>query len=173
LGGDFNDHLVNFALMILAQLPDHARIWIYQANRQLSPSERQLVNERMEEFVKTWAAHGASLFGGAEVYKDRWLIVAVDESRIGASGCSIDTSVRQIKALGAELGIDFFDRTRVVWIDNGEEREDPMHDFWARRKAGLVTDDTLLFNSLAANLGELRKAPMIRFQDSWHAEMWR
>ncbi len=127
----------------------------------------------MAAFIAQWAAHGKKLAAGFEVRANRWLIVGVDEASENASGCSIDASVHRVKALGEELGVDFFNRTLVVWDDHGALKVDPMHDFWARRKAGIVTDDTPVFNNLAANLGELRKAEMIRFSDSWHAEMWR
>jgi hypothetical protein len=52
-------------------------------------------------------------------------------------------------------------------------RFSPIHDFWARRKANVVHDETLVFNTLAATLGELRSKALLPFAESWHAEMWR
>lgn len=159
--------------MNLTHLPDHARIWIYQADRELTASERQLVELEMKPFIEQWAAHGAQLAAGFEVRNNRWLVIAVDEAHEGASGCSIDASVHRVKAIGEKVGADFFNRTLVIWEDHGVQKCDPMHEFWARRKAGIVTDETPVFNSLAKNLGELRKGEMVPFSQSWHAEMWR
>lgn len=159
--------------MTLNHLPDHTRIWIYQADRPLKPSERQLVESELERFIGQWAAHGKPLAAGFEIIADRWVVVGVDEGHEPASGCSIDASVHCLKTLGEHLGVDFFNRTLVVWEDQGEMKCDPMHDFWARRKAGIVTDETLVFNNLATTLGELRKGEMVPFKASWHAEMWR
>lgn len=159
--------------MNLNHLPDQTRIWIYQADRELTTSERQLVELEMKPFIDQWAAHGQPLSAGFEVRNNRWLIVGVDEVQAGASGCSIDASVHRIKAIGERIGVDFFNRTLVIWDDHGTQKCDPMHDFWARRKAGIVTDETPVFNNLARTLGELKKGEMVPFKESWHAEMWR
>lgn len=158
--------------MILPQLPKHARVWIYQSNRILTDTESQATQAALDTFVKGWKAHGAALAGGAQVIENRWLVVAVDEMAAGASGCSIDSSVHAIQAIGAKLNIDFFNRTTVWWQEDGAWKSEPMHDFWARRKAGLIHDDTPVFNQLAKSLGELREAFTIPFSESFHAEMW-
>jgi hypothetical protein len=44
----------------------------------------------------------------------------VNEDIESASGCSIDSSVRFVKSLGAELNIDFFNRLNVLVIENQE-----------------------------------------------------
>lgn len=159
--------------MSLHTLADNARVWIYTADRELNAAECAVVNAYMTHFISDWAAHGAGLRAGFEVMHQRYLVVAADEATVAASGCSIDSSVRVIKDLGAKLTIDFFNRTLVGFEDEGTLRFSPIHDFWARRKANLVHDETLVFNTLAATLGELRRSALLPFAESWHAEMWR
>jgi hypothetical protein len=159
--------------MSLHTLPDHARVWIYTADREISPAEHTHVNEYMTHFMRDWAAHGAGLKAGFALIHQRYLVLAADEATVAASGCSIDSSVRAIKDLGSKLGIDFFNRTLVGFQDGDQLRFTPIHDFWARRKANLVTDETAVFNTLAATLGDLRRAELLPFAESWHAEMWR
>lgn len=159
--------------MNLEHLPDNARVWVYQADRPFTTEEEAYLNNRMTDFVSQWKAHGSELMAGFELRDQRWLILAVDESRQSATGCSIDGSVHLIKTMGEELGIDFFNRTKIVWEADGERHEDPMHDFWAKRKAGIVSDEVSVFNTLANNLGELRKSWKQPFNESWHAEMWK
>lgn len=159
--------------MTLNTLSDTARVWIYTASRELTTDELTHVNAAMKNFVAEWAAHGVGLTAGFEVMHNRYLVLAADEAVVTASGCSIDSSVRAVKALGTDIGVDFFNRTLVGYEEEGQMRFVPIHDFWARRKAKLVTDETLVFNALAATLGELREAPTVPFSSSWHAEMWR
>lgn len=80
------------------------------------------LNEEISHFVNQWAAHGSGLFGHGIIINQYFLVLAVDESRVGASGCSIDSSVKFIKALGEKYGINFFDRLNMVIHDQGEDK---------------------------------------------------
>lgn len=159
--------------MRLPNLPDHSRIWIYQANRPLTTGEQEVVERQLDVFAQQWKAHGAALNAGATVVHGLWLVIAVDESGTAASGCSIDAKVHHIREVGTQLGIDFFTRTTIGWLHDEELRLAPMHEFWAMRKAGLIDDHTKVFNNLAADLGTFKRQPFVPFADSWHAEVWR
>jgi hypothetical protein len=96
------------------QMPDHARVWIYQANRPLTPSESQLIQETLEKGPQGWEAHGAPLQASFEIRFNQVVVVAVNESVNQASGCSIDASTRWFKELAANLNMDFFNRDLAV-----------------------------------------------------------
>lgn len=100
--------------MSLQQLPDHSKVWLYQADRALTSTEKEWLQEVLTKFVAEWAAHGTKLAAAGEVVGDYHVVLAVDETAYGASGCSIDTSVRFIKGLGDELGINFFNRLNML-----------------------------------------------------------
>ena len=91
-------------------LSPHSKVWIYTANREFSSEDEAIIADAMKRFLPQWAAHGNALFGDYSLEYQRFLILVVDESQAGASGCSIDTSVRFIKDLGTRLNIDFFNR---------------------------------------------------------------
>ena len=158
--------------MNLDHLPNHAKVWVYQSNRSLEENEEKVLSQVMTSFVSQWKAHGTDLAAGFEIRDHRWLILAVDESQQNATGCSIDSSVHLIKEAGEKLGVDFFDRQLIIYEQEGRRKEDRMHDFWAKRKAGVVNDETVVFNTLAKDLGELRSKWETSFAGSWHAEMW-
>ncbi len=96
------------------EISDHARVWVYQANRPLSEPELDGVHSYLAREMEAWAAHGEALQGSFDVRFDQVFVVAVDEQVNQASGCSIDASTRWFKELGAALGIDFFDRSSAV-----------------------------------------------------------
>lgn len=96
------------------QMPDHARVWIYQANRPLSSTESDRIRQTLEQGTNGWEAHGSQLQASFEIRFNQVVVVAVNESVNQASGCSIDASTRWFKELAAELHIDFFNRDLAV-----------------------------------------------------------
>ena len=99
--------------------PD-SRVWIFQADRGLSERDKATITAALNEFVPTWAAHGNALYGDFLLLNDYQIVVALDESKAGASGCSIDSMTRVIQGLGSDLGIDFFQRMNVLLELNGK-----------------------------------------------------
>lgn len=159
--------------MKLDHLPDNARVWVYQADRVLKEEELEHIAKAMDGFVQQWKAHGAELAAGYELRDKQWLILAVDERAQEVTGCSIDSSVHLIREFGERYGIDFFNRTLVVYEQDGSRTSAPMHEFWALRKAGIVNEHTFVFNTIARTLGELRRSWKQSFEESWHQEAWR
>ena len=103
----------------IEQMPDHSRVWVYQANRPFTASEIQAIENYLAPALPQWAAHGAGLNASYEIRFQQVIVIAVDETVNAASGCSIDASTRWFKEMGAELGIDFFDRRTAV-VDGDE-----------------------------------------------------
>lgn len=160
------------SMKTLENLPDHARVWIYQANRPLTDQEVEQMNRAGATFIEDWSAHGASLDAAFEVKFNRFIIIAVDEEKALASGCSIDKSVHFMKGLGEAFQVDFFNRMQTIYEEQGELKAVPLHEFWAMRKAGLIGDNTIVFDNLVKNIGEFKSAWKTTFNKSWHAEMW-
>ena len=102
------------------QLNENSKVWVYQSDKLITNEDLSFLNTELKSFVSEWAAHGNQLFGDFNVYKNRFVILCVDESQSSVSGCSIDSSVRVIKELGKTLSIDFFSRMNV-YIEYNEE----------------------------------------------------
>ena len=148
------------------KVPEHARVWVYQANKNLTDSEVQTIQQVLENQINNWAAHGASLAGSVQVLHNRFVIVAVDEMQNQASGCSIDASTRWLKDLGAEMNVDFFDRS-VAFFQN-----DLLQTVEVGKIKSLVTEDvltsnTLIFNNLVSNIQEFKSNWNVKASDSW------
>lgn len=109
--------------MGLSHLSPSSKVWVYKSNRELAPAEQAFIREELDLFIPQWASHGNQLFGGAEVLENWFVVLAVDETKSMASGCSIDTSVQFMKAVGKELNVDFFNRMQVL-ISNGQEKKE-------------------------------------------------
>jgi len=135
---------------LFPELPDHSRVWLYLANRKLDSTELHYAEEQLQSFLKSWAAHGKNLFCDGRFLFDQYLVLVVDEKQESASGCSIDSSVRFVKSLGNELGVDFFNRMNVLEFDG--EKTNTTNYFEAIEKK------RTFLNPLIESLSELRSS---------------
>ncbi|MFM8243806.1 MAG: hypothetical protein ACKN86_13465 [Crocinitomicaceae bacterium] len=114
--------LQNFSKLIQDFSPT-SRIWYYLADRTFDGTESDYIQSKIDEFVTVhWKSHGAKLNAIGILLHNQLIALSVDDNSLGASGCSIDSSVKLIKELGTELKVDFFNRMYVL-IFNGEETQ--------------------------------------------------
>jgi len=100
-----------------------SRVWYYLSDRPFDSTESDHIQTKINEFVTVnWKSHGAKLNATGILLHNQLIVLSVDDSSLGASGCSIDSSVKFIKELGTELKVDFFNRMYVL-ISNGEETQ--------------------------------------------------
>ncbi|MFY0628321.1 MAG: hypothetical protein JXR07_18640 [Reichenbachiella sp.] len=149
------------------EMPASARIWIYQSDRTLSETDIETINSNSLEFLNQWAAHGNPLKSAFKLFHEKFLVISVDEQFNQASGCSIDASVSLVRQLESELNINFFDRTRISFIADGKVFDSPMSDLKELIDKGTITEETMTFNNLVQNLGELHSKWTIPVQESW------
>lgn len=150
-----------------ASLPDSTRIWIYQGDRLLTGDEAATAEREARRFAADWTAHNRSLRASAAVLHNLFLVLAVDESQAGASGCSIDASVHFVRDLQRKLGLSFLDKMHVAYRQGDAVRVSPVDDLADRYRRGLVTDDTPVFNNLVATKGELLTGWEMPLANSW------
>lgn len=158
--------------MTFIDMPKHSRIWIYQCNRMLSKDEISFIKNSLNAFLTNWDTHGEKMKAAADVFYDRFVVFFADEKVTSASGCSIDRKVALMKSFGEKFDVDFFDRTIVTYKNGDEIVQKKMNDFWAMRKANIITDDSLVFNNLINTKEEFESKWIVPFKESWHAEMW-
>ncbi len=150
-----------------------SRVWIYQADRKLDAGVVSFLENDLESFVANWTAHGSALYAKGYIKDNLFLILEVDESVAGVTGCSIDKSVHFIKSLGERYAIDFFDRMRVAYIDeNNMVQIADRSEFENLIKLGSITADTIVFNNLITSSEELQDKWQVAFKDSWHAKIF-
>ena len=148
--------------MKLDNFPDHSRIWIYSSNRPVSKADQQEMAAPINEFLEKWAAHGTQLAAAAAWLNAYQLVIALDESVAGASGCSIDAQTRFMRALGDQYAIDWFDRMAMIIEENGELKRVSFFELSEHPEA-------LLYDSLVQRLGDLRSNwPIPMMESRYH-----
>lgn len=149
-------------------LPEHSRVWIYQADRFLSATEASWVKEQAIAFVNNWSSHGAKLEASVELFDQLFLVVFVNEDQAAASGCSIDKSVAFVKALEKELGLSFMDRMKTAIATNDGPELVALNDFPRLKSEGKISETTLVFDNLVNTKAEFERGWKKRIADSWH-----
>jgi hypothetical protein len=155
------------------EFSSHSRVWVYQSDRKLTDAETLQAQVLLDNFTTGWTAHNNQLLAKAEIRYNRFLILFVDESQAGASGCSIDKSVNFMKQLEQQFGINLFDRFNLAYRDGEEILSVPRHQFEDLLKAGKINTETIVFNNLAQNITELQTKWEVPFKDSWHIQLFR
>ncbi|MET3981122.1 hypothetical protein ABIB62_003640 [Mucilaginibacter sp. UYP25] len=155
------------------EFSSHSRVWVYQSDRKLTDAEVLQTQVLLDNFTTGWTAHNNQLLAKAEIRYNRFLILIVDESQAGASGCSIDKSVNFMKQLEQHFGINLFDRFNLAYRDGEEVVSVPRHQFEDLLKAGIINTETIVFNNLAQNITELHTKWEVPFKDSWHIQLFR
>lgn len=148
--------------------PD-SRVWVYVCNRPLTDTESARVQQQLNAFCQQWTAHNQALLATAEVFENQFVFLMVDETRAGASGCSIDKSVHFLEELGLALNVDFFDRMRFAWV--GEDNRLHFANQAELRDAvknQQITDTTLMANTLVQTKSDLIEKWLLPFNKSWH-----
>src|SRR4051812_18331458 len=94
----------------------NSRVWIYQSSRLFSLSEVLDLEPLLENFAGQWKSHGDEVRAYAGLFFGQFLVFMADESDTRVSGCSTDSSVRFVKQLEQQFGVDFFNRTNLAFI---------------------------------------------------------
>ncbi|ARS38599.1 ABC transporter ATPase [Sphingobacteriaceae bacterium GW460-11-11-14-LB5] len=149
-----------------------SRVWIYQSDRKFTSTEENEILNKLAAFTNQWKAHGNELLAKAEIRYGFFIILTVDESQAGVTGCSIDSSVRLIKEIEQEYHVDLFNRFNIAYKVNGEVVVNSKEDFETLVNIKQVTPETIVFNNMVQNLAELDNKWEVPFQNSWHSTVF-
>ncbi len=156
-------------LVPFSSLPDHARVWVYPASRPFTTVEKEEISEILSQFLNQWATHGTPLKTAFNLPYDRFIVIGLDEAVQGASGCSIDASVRLIQQLEAKFDLVLLDKMNVCYREKEQIQYLPLKDFRKLAKTPKVSLDTIVFNNLVVDKSEYESLWEVPAYDSWHA----
>ena len=154
------------------QMPDEARIWIYQSNRKFTDSEVAEIDLLTRDFVEGWAAHGQQHRASYKIAYNRFIILAIDQNIQQASGCSIDASVRFIQSVGEKYNVDLLDKMNVTYRLGEHLAHKPLIEFKKMAKDKAVSGNTIVFNNLVNTVGEFAEHWEVPAAESWHSRFF-
>ena len=159
--------LVNFQ-----DLPDDARVWIYQSDRSFSIHEVRDISNRLNTFLTSWSSHGVELKSAFEIKYSRFIIIGLNQNRNNASGCSIDSLVHLILEFEDLFKVSLLDKLNVSYKHGAFVAYKNIEDFKKMAKAKSISKKTIVFNNLVQTKIEYLTNWEIPASDSWHARFF-
>lgn len=150
-------------------LPDESRVWIYQSNRSFTDAEITEIKEGLAQFLTQWTAHGSQLNAGFTIRYKRFIVIALDQSHAGASGCSIDASVHFIQEIERNYDVVLLDRMNVSYKQGEYIAYKTLQDFKKMAKDRAISKNTIVFNNLVTNKLEFTEHWEVPASESWHS----
>ena len=148
------------------ELPLQSRVWVFQSNRMMSPDEQSSIDDAVMHFVQKWSTHGVQMLASHILFHNCFVVIAADEQKQAASGCSIDSFTALFKAFGSNI-IFFFDRYSIAHKSNDEVVISDLDDFKQLIVDGRITPDTLVFNNLINRRQDLFTKWELPLKESW------
>jgi len=144
-------------------MPLHARVWIYQSNKEFTSSEVGLIKNKSEEFIAQWTSHDQLMKASIEIFHNLFIVVCVDEKTAPASGCGIDKSVKFIQQLEKDFNVSLMDRMNTAFRLH---RKILTCNISELKNSGAET----VFNNLIQTKEELEKNWEVPIGKSWHKQ---
>ena len=150
--------LVNFNT-----IPEESRIWIYAADHKLTNDQENYILNHISDHLQNWEAHKVPLTAGVTILENRFIVVALDDSKNDASGCSIDTLQNTIQELENELSISLLNRLNVFCKIREEIKCIPTF-----RLKNEIDEDTLFYDLTIQKKSEIERW-LKPIKDGWCA----
>jgi len=158
---------INISSLIPEEFPLSSKVWIYQANRPLSRNELLEIERSLQAFVVEWMSHGSPVKGSAHILFDQFIVLLVDESYTGISGCSTDSSVKIIKEIEKKHNIELLNRQWLGFIIKDKVELINQAELSASLESNLLNSETPYFNNTVHTKQQLLEHWIIPIKNSW------
>ena len=103
-----------------------------------------------------------------EIRYDQVIILAVDESNLGASGCSIDSSVRVLREIEQNFNLNLLDQGKVSYLTNKDSLEvAKVLGIKSKVEDGILQAETIVLNPVVSKKSDLDSIWLIQAKESW------
>lgn len=158
---------LNYQSLLPEDFDPASRVWVYQSSRMFSLSESLQIETLLEEFVNSWQTHGAPVKGYANLFFGQFIMLMADQRTTGVSGCSTDSSVRLIKTIESQYGVNMFDRTTLAFLVKDKIQLLPMNQLQYAAANDFINAETIYFNNLVDTKEAFASNWLIPVKNSW------
>jgi hypothetical protein len=153
-------------------LPDASRVWIFGSDRPLTEEGTATLMKAVDAYLPEWKAHGVPLTVAGQLLDDRFLVVAVDQTTTGASGCSIDGLFRLLRGLESRVGATLVGGGRVFYRDlQGTVQSASRDELPGLTASGAITRNSVVFDTSITDLGAFRSGFEKPAKDCWAKDL--
>lgn len=150
------------------QYPDDAMVWVYQADRFFNEEEKQILNDKITEFISQWDSHGSLVKGTYTIKHDSFIVIFADGQGMPLCGRAQTASVNLIKELEKDLNIHLMDRMRQSYKEGDQVKLVKLADLKKLYQDGIINENTLVFDNTVINKKDFDTRWEVSLKDSWH-----
>ncbi|MBN8703458.1 MAG: ABC transporter ATPase [Bacteroidetes bacterium] len=151
-------------------MPSTARAWVYMADKEFNESEIAAIKDMSIAFIDSWTSHGAKMKAELEVIYNRFIVLLLDETAAGASGCGIDKSVAFMKQLEGKFHVNLFNRMLVAYKTADEQIKIINFNNLAELSDAADFSAIQVFNNAITTKQEFEKSWLLPIDQSWVKE---
>ena len=105
-------------LVEFSKISDESKVWIYSSEKKLNINQIEYIENKISNHLVNWQSHKKDIEAAVNIVENRFVIIAVDETKVSASGCSIDSLYRLIQDIELQLSISLLNRLNVYCVIN-------------------------------------------------------
>lgn len=147
--------------------PDFAKVWVYQANRELSQPEISRIEEISDFFLSQWESHKIPVNGSFDIYENRFIVISAFSDEDTMCGRAQDAQMRLVKELEDEIGCVLTDRMLVCYEEKEEVKTFHFSELSELLKNNQISSDTLIYNSLVSTKKEFETQWKAAIKNTW------
>ena len=138
---------------------------MYHADRVFNQAETDELNQEIANFCEQWVSHNRQLKASGKVLFNRIVLLMVDETMAGASGCSIDSSVAFVRNIGLKYQTNLFDRMLITYLDKESVETTSLQEL--KNKLGEAAEQVYVFDNLIKTKQDLEQNGLVPIKGSW------
>ena len=149
------------------------RLWIYANPQKIKEKIVKNIKKRLEDFCQQWQSHGIAVTGDFLIIFDQIIILlaGLEEGSSQMSGCSIDSSVKIIKDINRDYGLDLLNRNYFFTLKDKDLIPHTRKQFIQEFNKGHLTTDSLVLDNLIRDPQNINNKLFISLKYSWHFKL--
>ena len=150
------------------ELPAAAKVWVYQAKNELSPTTIENILSMGTEFIESWESHGSEIPASIDVFHKQFVVISADDCGDTLCGRAKDGQLKMMKQLEIELDLSLTDRMITSYKSGEEIKTISFNEFKTLAKSGEINQNTIVFNNLVETKNDFMSKWETPAQNSWH-----
>lgn len=156
---DLKSKILHSLELLLEEFSETSKVWVYQSEKNFEDLSQE-IDLHLQEFTSNWTSHQKPMKSFAKSILNHFIIIVVDETEYTISGCGIDKSVGEIKALESKYNLNFFDRSKLAYLLNEQVAFDNLNNL-------TITKNNWVFNNLVNIKTDLLNNWIITSENCW------
>jgi hypothetical protein len=155
---------------LFEKLSDQANIWVYQADRQLSATEKDAILEQIKTFLESWTSHGRPLLASAQIRHNYFLILGIEKADFELSCCTTDSAIQVLHKVKDTTGISFLDRSKIIIKEDEKFTAISVREAKEKLNASNIAGTTFTFDNTITKKKELEARWLTPIKQAWFSK---